>query len=512
MRKIKILKNRYVDSVSLMSISSKIMSLPGIENAEVHMGTPANVEILTGLGYDISEDVGPNDLVMAVKGDTGEHVDEALDRVEDMLEHRLTGEDEISYDSITDIDIENDAYDIVQISLPGEYAAAEARKALEKGLDVFIFSDNVPLDQELELKKLGKEKGLLVMGPDCGVGFLNGVCLAAGSIYKSGPVGIVAASGSGAQEVGCIVERCGFGISSIIGTGGRDLYPEIGAITMLQGMDRLENDPRTKVIVLVSKLADLETVKKVLKAADNLNKPVVSVFLGSDEALYTGHKVIPAFSLEEAALKACMLLSDNIPDIHFTDQEIQKIVKQETAQYSKGQKYLRGLYCGGTFTEEALIYFNRNAPGITLYSNLKTKYAEKLTNHEESVGNTILDMGAEEFTRIAPHPVFEPSLRIKRLVKELEDPEVAAVVLDFITGPGVAEDPITPFIEVIKAQQREQTRHITYIANICGSMGDPQNVAEKTELLRQAGVITTNSNNESARLACELMNALEGGI
>jgi len=446
---------------------------------------------------------------MAVTGDSEEHLEAALKNMEDILDHKFPSEKEAIYGSIEDVDLSEDPYDLVQISLPGEYAFAEAKKALERGLDVFIFSDNVPMKEELELKQMGREKGLLVMGPDCGVGFINGVCLAAGSILSEGPVGIVAASGSGAQEVGCIIEQCGLGVSSIIGTGGRDLYPEIGGITMLQGIERLEKDPGTEVIVLVSKLADLKVMEKVLSAADKVQKPVVAVFLGGNEELFKGHKVIPAFSLEEAALKACELIQKRKISIGFTDEEIEAIVSEEIKQYKNDQRYFRGLYCGGTFTEESLIYFNREIPGVTLYSNLKTKYAQKLADHHNSKGHCILDMGAEDFTSEAPHPVFDPALRIARLRSELEDPQVAVVLLDFITGPGVAEDPITTFIEAIRQEQEKSDRHITYIANICGSARDPQNISEKIILLKEAGVIVTRSNYESARLAGALMYALE---
>jgi len=509
MKKIKVIKNRYVDSVTLMSIGSKVLEIEGIKNADVYMGTPSNLEILTSMNYELPDDIGPGDLVMAVTGESEEKMLTAFQMMEDIIDHKLPGENQLTYNSLDEINLSEDPYDLVQISLPGEFAFAEAKKALEMGLNVFIFSDNVSLEEELELKQLGREKNLLVMGPDSGVGLLNGVCLAAGSILKKGPVGIVAASGSGAQEVGCIVERCGLGVSSIIGTGGRDLYPEIGGISMIQGISYLEKDPDTQVMVLVSKLADPGVMEKVLKAADEAQKPVVAVFLGSDEELFKGHRVTPAFSLEEAALKACEIVMNRKIEIGYADDEIDAIVKGEMAKFTDEQRYFRGLYCGGTFTEESLIYFSENVPGITLYSNLKTKYAIKLGNHHESKGHCILDLGSEDFTRESPHPVFDPALRIKRLCKELEDPQVAVILLDFITGPGVAKDPISPFIDVIKEHNKKNDRHITYIVNICGSSGDPQNVLEKTALLKQAEVITTISNYESARLAGALMNALE---
>ncbi len=506
MKKVIIKKNRYIDSVTLMSVGDKIMKMTGIENAEVQMGTWANQEILTELGYEVPNDTGADDLVMAVIGDTEEHINNAFARIDNILEHR-DDDDETHYQSLDEINFDETHYDLVQISVPGKYAFAEANKALDKGLNVFIFSDNVGLDEERKLKEKGKEKGLLVMGSDCGVGMIGGVCLAAGSIMNEGPVGIVAASGSGAQEVACILDRCNIGISSLIGTGGRDLYPEIGGIEMLQGIDLLEKDDATKVIVLVSKLADYEVMKKVLIYADSVKKPVVAVFLGSDKALFKGHKTIPAFSLEEAAYTTAKLISPNINlDFRFTGEQIKKIVNDEIKQYDNEQKYFRGIYCGGTFTEEGLLHYSK-IPNIKLYSNLDTKYAQKLQDSEVSLGHSILDMGAEDYTCKAPHPIFDPQLRIKRLVKELEDKETAVILLDFITGPGVAEDPITPVAEAIKNFKTK--KHITYIANICGSKQDPQNITQKANLLKDAGVIVTASSYESARLAGALMEELE---
>jgi FdrA protein len=508
MQKVSVEKNRYVDSVTLMAIGDKVKRIDGIQNVEVQMGTAANREILDNLSFVLPAGVGPNDLILAVSGAAEAQLDEAFQLIRDILDHKLD-EATVSYHSLAEIDLQADPYDLVQISLPGEYAAAEARLALEKGLDVFVFSDNVPLEEELELKKYGLEKGRLVMGPDCGVGLLNGVALAAGSIVRPGPIGIVGASGSGTQEVACIIEKCGYGVSAIIGTGGRDLYPQIGGITMLQGLKRLAADGATKVIVLVSKLADLTVMDRVLTVADTVAKPVVAVFLGSDAQLFVGHKVHGAFSLEAAALEAVRLISGTAPQFGPSAAEIAAIITAETAKYQPGQRYLRGLFCGGTFTEESLIYFHEHNQGVSLYSNLKTGYAERLDSPHMSQGHTVLDLGSEEFTLEAPHPVFDPGLRLKRLDRELQDPEVAVVLLDFITGPGVHEDPVTPFAAACRETLRRRQGAITFIAAICGSVEDPQDVAAKEQLLRDAGVIVTKSNYQSAKLASALLATLE---
>lgn len=503
MRKVIIKKNRYVDSVSLMGVSDRVMGIPGVENVEAQMATKANQQILALLGYDIPETTGANDLVIAVTAQAEEICDAAIQTVENIIDRKDVQEDNV-YGDLSQIDMSATPYDLCQISLPGEYAAQEAKKALEMGMDLFIFSDNVPIEEELELKQLGKKLGKLVMGPDAGVALIQGVALAAGSIIRSGPIGIVAASGSGAQEVGCIIEKCGMGVSNIIGTGGRDLYPQIGGITMLEGIRRMEADEDTTVIVLVSKLADLGVMDKVLTAADQCKKPVVALFLGSDETLFENHKVKGTFSLEQCALEAVKLAGGDGNSFGYAEEEMYALAEKAIGKLRPEQQYFRGLYCGGTFTEEALQYFAKHNADVPLYSNLTNTFSTKLENSEKSVGHAILDLGAEDFTAKAPHPVFDPSLRLKRLREELEDPQVGVVLLDFITGPGVAADPITAF-----AKECAKHPDVVFLSNICGSEEDPQNVAEKEKLLKDAGVIVAGSNYQSTRLASIMMNLLE---
>lgn len=504
MKKAIVKRNRYVDSVTLMSVGDGARKIAAVDGAEAMMGTQANRESLESFGYEIPASAGANDLILAASGEA-EAVEAALRRMEEILNQGRKSEKVFS--SLDDEGLSG--YRLVQISLPGEYAGEQAKKALEKGYDVFMFSDNVSLEEEYALKKYASERGLLCMGPDCGVAQIGGVALGAGSILKAGRLGVVGASGSGAQEAACIVEGLGEGISQLIGTGGRDLMPEIGGIVMKQGMKILDDDPKTEAILLVSKLADKKVMESVLDEADRLKKPVVAVFLGGDESLFAGRKTLGAYSLEEAALKAVGLLGGRVPDFGFSEEELGKIAERELALYGKEQKYLRGLYCGGTFAEEGLIYYRQHCKEISFFSNLGTKYAEKLADKERSVGNTVLDLGAEDFTADAPHPVFEPKLRVARLKKELADKETAVVTLDFITGPGVHEDPVGSFIEEIKRAGRESDRHITLIANVCGSAQDPQNVAQIKQKLLEAGVIVTESNIQTAKLAARIMNGIK---
>jgi len=500
-------ENRYADSVTLMGIGDNVKKLPGVQLAEVQMGTPANLEVMRGLGFDIPASASANDLVIALAADDAAALDAALTMAVDSLNHRNQQADE-NVNSLDDIDCA-DGWNLCQISLPGEYAAAEAEKAIRKGMDVFIFSDNVPLADELRLKQLGEAHDALVMGPDCGVGLLDGVALATMSIVRDGPVGIVGASGSGAQEVACIVEKAGSGVSALIGTGGRDLYPQIGGLSMIKGMRRLADDPATQVIVLVSKLADRAVMDKVLTHADKIAKPIVAIFLGSDAALFAAHRVHAAFSLEGAALKALALCGVATDGFAFTQAQIDDAIARDLPKLRPTQKFLRGIYCGGTFAEESLIYLKEHNPDAALFCNLKTRYATQLDDPHQSRGHALIDLGAEEFTVDAPHPVFDPALRLKRFRQEAADPETAVILLDFITSPGVHPDPIAPFAKACAEAIQARNGALVVIASICGSAQDPQDIAACGRQLVDAGVILTGSNFQSTLLASDWIKALD---
>lgn len=507
MKQIILKRNRYVDSVTLMAVSEEGRKCPGVDGAEAVMCTRANRELLEKSGYEIARDIGANDLVLAASGEA-----DAVKRALEGMENRLNGTAERTrtYRSLDDPELAAGKYDLVQISLPGEYVEEEALRALERGYHLFIFSDNVPLATEKKLKERALEKGLLCMGPDCGVAQLGGVALGAGSILPEGRVGIVGASGSGAQEVACILASFGEGVSELIGTGGRDLFPKIGGAVMMQGMKLLDADARTQVIVLVSKIADPAVMQKVLSQADGLGKPTVAVFLGAPEDIFTGHRTAAAHSLEEAALKCAALLGAPTQDFGFSKEQLDDISARERAKYAPGQRYLRGLYCGGTFAEEGLLNYRRLCPGRTFYSNLSIHSAQKLADKERSVGDCVLDLGAEDFTAEAPHPVFEPELRLRRLRRELLDEEVAVITLDFITGPGVHPDPAGAFCEEIRLARKKRKSHVTVIANICGSPLDPQDTAKIARRLEEAGVIVAASNLQTVRLAAHILNGQEG--
>src|SRR6476469_2316476 len=235
-------KGFYLDSVSLMRSARALTALPGIGEAGLMIGTPSNKGILreAGVLHAIGEQAGPGDLIIALRASSTEASEAAMVEARRQLDrprgtnfggtswrpHTLRGAVQQMPDA-----------NIALISVPGDFAAAEARKALRRGLNVMIFSDNVPLEQEVALKREARDLGLIAMGPDCGTAIIAGVPIAFANAVSPGDVGIIGASGTGIQEVTCLIANAGRGISHAIGTGGRDLSGEVGGIATLTAID-----------------------------------------------------------------------------------------------------------------------------------------------------------------------------------------------------------------------------------------------------------------------------------
>ncbi|GHU73204.1 hypothetical protein AGMMS49992_11040 [Clostridia bacterium] len=501
MKQVFVVKNRYVDSVTLMGAAQSLQALPGVHGAESGMGTQANIDLLASLRYTVPEGTTKQDLMIAIDADTDAQCEAACASAQAYLSRGRSASAHV-YRALSEINLQQDGYDLVQISLPGQYAVKEAEQALCMGLDVFLFSDHVSLEDERRLKRLGQEKGLLVMGPDAGVGLIGGVALAAGSIVQEGPVGIVAASGSGAQEIACQLERMGVGVRCILATGGRDLQPEIGGISMRMALEKLRDDAKTAVICLISKAADSGVMESVLREADCLGKPVVAMFLGADQALFEGHRSIGARNLEEAAVDCVKMLRIDAAQWSAPDKVIDAWAASSVAAMNPKRRWVHGLYCGGTFAEEAMQIISHSCANSRILTNVHVK-PDGATLRESC--HSLVDMGTEEFTVDAPHPVFDASIRLKHVRAAAEDAETAAIVLDFITGPGVAQDPFGPFLPVI-AQHPE----ILFITHICGAARDPQNIEAARVSLEQAGAVVAKSSTEAARRMAALILRLDG--
>jgi FdrA protein len=387
------------------------------------------------------------------------------------------------------------------ISTPGDYAAAEAMKALRLGLNVMLFSDNVPLDDEIALKHYARSHDLLVMGPDCGTAIIGGVPLGFANVVRRGEIGVVAASGTGLQQVTCLIDRWGQGVSQGIGTGGHDLRAEVGGITMLQGLDALAADPATRVIVLISKPPHPEVAERVLGAASRAGKPIVVNFLGADPDTVRREDVHPVRTLEDAARLAVDLAGGG------GDVEAGEAWPEGTTEVglASGQKYIRGLYSGGTFCYEALLLLTEAFGPIA--SNTPLEPGLMLADVWHSRQHTVIDLGDDAFTRGRPHPMIDQTLRRERILQEAADPEVAVILFDVVLGHGAHPDPAPELaltLEEAKALARAAGRSLALVGSVCGTAGDPQDLARQEASLREAGVLLAESNAQAVRLAARI--------
>jgi succinyl-CoA synthetase alpha subunit len=393
------------------------------------------------------------------------------------------------------------AHNFALISVPGDYAAAEAMKALRLGMDVMLFSDNVPPEQELALKTYARERDLMVMGPDCGTAIVNGVPLGFANVIRRGPIGVVGASGTGTQEVTVKTHQLGSGISQTLGTGSHDLSDLIGGISMLHGFAALDADPDTKVIVLVSKPPAPDVVKKVLAAAEASSKPVVVIFLGADPSSITRRGVYGAGHLAQAAEMAVALAKGGQPIAApiALSNETRRVLGDLSRAMAPSQRYVRGIYSGGTFCFESQLI--HAAAGIRAFSNGPTAGNTRIEDSRKSQQNTIVDMGADEFCQGHPHPMIDPSQRDARIRDEVDDPKTAVVVFDVVLGYGSAEDPTARLLGVIssaRSKARSAGRTVAFIGYVCGTDQDPQNRSKVVAGLKSAGVLVASSNAEAA--------------
>ncbi|MCF8000719.1 MAG: acyl-CoA synthetase FdrA [Halanaerobiales bacterium] len=505
----------YFDSVTLMSISTDIKAIDGVNEATIVMGTDANKGILetAGLLLPEAEEAKPNDLVIVIDGEE-DVLDKAIEKTNEKLaEQKSSSDDEEDYNPGSldgAIDVQPDS-NLVIISVPGEYAAREARKALKRGLHVMLFSDNVPVEDEIELKQMASERNLLLMGPDCGTSIINGAPLAFSNVVSRGPVGIVAASGTGAQAVSSLVDRQGVGLTQVIGTGGRDLKSKVKGIEMIKDMKALDRDEDTEVIVLVSKPPAKEVSEKIMEEVKKLNKPVIVNFLGGDPSVVEGTDAIWTDTLEDAALEAAAFIKgkDEVGGLSLTEDEVNEIAAEETSKMSDEQKYLRGLYTGGTLCSEAVILLTEKYG--EMYSNIPLKEELGLKEDLASIENTVIDLGEDEFTRGKPHPMIEPSLRNDRMLKEAEDKELAVVLIDVVLGYGSHEDPageVAKAIEKAKEKVADRGGYLSVIASVCGTEKDPQNLQAQEEKLRQVGAKVLPTNVQAVRVASKILSDL----
>lgn len=502
-----IFRNRYQDSVSLMQISARISALADIAQASVVMGTPTNQAQLVEAGLACSESAGPNDLIIAVRGSAAA-CDEALALAATALDSKPASGGESSVVEATPNNLAraqalHAEANLALISVPGDYAAAEAIKALRLGMHVMLFSDNISLALEKQIKTFAQQQKRLVMGPDCGTAIINGMPLGFANVVKRGAIGVVGASGTGVQEVTCRIDQLGSGISQALGTGGHDLHDDIGGLSMQAGLEALAEDPATQVIVLVSKPPAREVADRILAQAQKAGKPVVVHFLGADPASVARPGITVAHTLAHTAEVAVALeRTQAAPAVAsaLSAQDAQ-LLNAAAASLSAQRSDIRGVFAGGTFCFEAQLLCQR--AGFVAASNTPVKGNSMIADRWQSHGHTLVDMGDDEYTRGRPHPMIDPTLRNQRILAELTDPATAVVLFDVVLGYGAAADPVAELLEVCsKARQQAAAAALpVLVAHVCGTAADPQDRARQITRLRQAGVLVADCNAQAAQWA-----------
>ena len=504
--------SQYYDSVSLMLAARDLAQFPGVVDAAVVMATEANKGILKQAGLLTAEAqaASANDLVIAV------HADEAvlapaLAEAERLLQKKQAAAQggEFRPKTLRSAVKTNPAANLAVISVAGRYAAEQAWEALYQGLHVLLFSDNVSLADEIALKQYAVAHGLLLMGPGAGTAILNGAALGFANVVPAGPVGLVSAAGTGLQEVSTLLAKNGVGLSQGIGTGGRDLKEEVGGLMMLAGLRALQQDPATQVIVLVSKPPAEAVAQKVLAQAASSAKPTIVCFLGAKASGEPGGSLRMARTLEEAAI-----LGAEAAGSHKVSAASPALEATWPAQVrlEPGQKYLRGLFSGGTLCYEAQVIWRDLLPEA-VYSNAPLRKENQLPDSTRSQGHTAVDLGEEEFTVGRPHPMIDNDLRIRRLMQEARDPETAVIMLDVVLGYGAHPDPaaeLGPAVQKALALGKETAaRQPLVIASVTGTEQDPQRLSRQVQQLEQAGVVVCDSNAEAARLAAAIIKDIK---
>jgi FdrA protein len=502
----------YYDSVTLMQVAKELSSMKGIMDSAVVMATAENKSIVktSGLYTGDLHKASDNDLVIIVKADNAGILVKGFKRADEILKEKRKPVSSSSRDKNAQ-SLDNamemlEGANMALISVAGKYAGSLADKCLDKDLNIMLFSDNISLDVEIALKKKALKKNLLVMGPDCGTAIINGAPLAFANSVKRGNIGIVAASGTGLQEVSCIISNEGGGISQAIGTGSRDVKKEVGALTFLAALKDFASDDKTDVILLVSKPPHPLVMKKIILAAKNIKKPIVAVFLGGDIKVKHDNFYV-AKTLQEAALKAVYVAKEGKPHqakvkIFDINIEIEKIAIEHSKNKNPKQKYLRGLFTGGTFVSESQIIL-KDILGNT-WSNVPLDKKYKLKNSLNLKENSIIDLGEDEFTVGRPHPMIDFSLRNKLIVSESKKADIAVILLDMVLGYGSNMKPIEDIMPAIK-QAFKNNKKLSIIASVTGTETDPQTRSKVVTALRKVGVVVVDSNASASRLAGEII-------
>lgn len=472
----------YFDSIILMQLQAGLARLPGVEDAGAVMGTATNLSVLAGNDL-LPEDLGPvqpEDLIIVVRGETEALARDALERTDGLLQRRGGGDldDEYHPRSLEQASKLLPEARWVLISVPGRFAAGLAREALSLSKNVFLYSDNVPLEDEVALKTEASLRGLLVMGPDCGTAIVGGVGFGFANRVRRGNIALVAASGTGLQAVASRIHALGGGISQALGTGGRDLSESVQGRTARAAVRLLAEDPATEVIVLISKPPAARESTRLIEAARATGKPIVVAFQGAAAPPVSLDGITFAPSLWDAADLALaasrQLVSPSTTELFFTKGSSQR-------------RWLRGLFSGGTLALETVLGLRQFLQPLA--SNLSLQGVERVEGLAPISGHGILDLGADEFTVGRLHPMIDPDLRIRRLQQEANDPEVAVLLLDVVLGDGSHEDPAGALAPALR---EAVGRGISVAVLLVGTDEDPQDLEAQWKTLSEAGAVVSS--------------------
>jgi len=473
----------YADSVTLMQVSRKAGATDGAEGVLVAMATELNLELLRGMGFDEPAGIGPNDLFVAVRARDEAALAHALSVVAEAMAARPAA----SGGSFTEQPprtvssaVRSTGPALVLISLPGQHAFVEAMDALDAGCDVMIFSDNVPVEQEVRLKEVAATRDLLVLGPDCGTAVVGGIGLGFAHTVEPGPIGLVAASGTGAQQILCLLDAAGTGVSAALGVGGRDLSAEVGGRSTRAALAALDSDPATELIVVISKPPAEEVADELRVYAETLSTPVHFALIGAGRP-----------DLTACAEDALAAIGTGVPRWqHWPGPQ---------AQPRAGA--LRGLFAGGTLCDEAMVIASERFGEIASNTPLRADW--RLDPRAPASGHAMIDFGDDELTAGRPHPMIDQSLRLDRLAKEALDPNTAVLLLDVVLGHGAHPDPAAELAPAITAAR--ESGDVAVVVSMIGAKGDPQDLTAQACALNEAGAHVFTSNAQAARFACDLI-------
>jgi FdrA protein len=526
--RVEVRRGTYHDSVTLMQVSRQAEDLPGVEAAAAVAATPVNLDLLARQGFAVDPaGLGPSDLVLCVRAASSSAADQAMAQVDTLLAGagRAGAGDGSGPDggpaavprSLRAATRRDPDLNLAVLSVPGRHLHYEIAEALQAGLHVFCFSDGLDPATEAACKRVAAERGLLLMGPDCGTAILDGVGLGFANAVRPGPVGVVGASGTGIQEVTCLLDAAGVGISHAIGVGGRDLSPEVGGSMTLRALDLLAADDTTARLVVISKPPDPQVARRVADAAATTGKPVILAFPGMTKPPPLPPGVEFAGSLEAAAAWATGGVGAESPVAGTTEPHLPVPGPPEGERSPAADAVapvvhsppphppavtpgaIRGLFSGGTLCYEAMAV----VAGVVgrVASNIPLRPDWRLADPNRSEGHTFVDFGDDAMTEGRAHPMIDPGLRNERFRREAADPETGVVLLDVVLGYGAHPDPAGELAPLVERALADRRGGLSVVVSLCGAAGDPQGLDGQAATLRAAGALVTRSGAKAARLA-----------